>query len=511
MSAPPAPHRVVLDGPWRCALVAAASLLLSLWAIQLDPVIDSAGVGNVRTAEYFHGAEWRAGVEAGGQPVYALLAAGLSRLTGMSAAYSGYALNAGFFALLAVGFMVLAAALGGGRPAQLAAVLVVLLFPSLNGFRAGIMGDAAYWAGYIWSLGYFMHYAAAPGRRRLGAWAVVTLAASLFAIQALVFLFLIPLWLYACGDGRYRGARKTAALAAGAAVILCYLLWTQALQSDGSAARLLLHPLERLSESWQELARAWRFRLEGLRRGFLDQYSQGYDNAALLATLLVASAAGLVKTLGLVYTVVAGGVLAVSRRILSATPGYWWRVFAVLSAALLPVPALVGFALDERDAMIAALTILAVVPAALERLWLDRGEGRGRRRWALPVLPVLLVLLLGAGINGLDLRTGDYYLREAGLWLRANAAPGSGLYSNSGVVAYYSGLEGTPPADGYAWREAMNTIQRGAWRDHDYLALRIEQSNAHREGILRRDIDLEPVGTFSNNAGDRVLIFDTRG
>lgn len=512
-AAAPPPHRLVLARPGFHALLAAASLLLSLWAVYMDPVINADGIGDVRATQYFLDAGWRAALEAGEQPVYAMLAAVLSRVTGMSAAHGLYALTAGFFALLVVGFVVLASILGGSRRAGLLAALLVLLLPALNGLRPLVSADPGYWAFYVWSLAYFIHYAASRERRSLAGWALATLAASLFAVEALVFLLVVPLWLLVHGAAGGRGRLlRLLVLAAGSAVLLGCALWVQVRPGGATAGQLLLHPVDLLAEGWREMGRALDFKLEALRGGFLDQYSRDYDHAALAATLLVLCVGGLVKALGFVYSILAGCALAVIGRSLAVRQRYWWGVFAVLSGLLLLVPALTRFAVDARDAMPAALTLLAIVPPALAGLWRSRSHGSRRRQWLLPVALVLsLALVIGAGVKGLDLRGQPMHLREAGLWLRAAAAPESSLYSNSRIIVYYSGLDGYRPGSDYSWQEAMTTVWRGQWRDHDYLALVITAGNEHREGILMRKLDVEPVKTFVGGDGDRVLIFDTRG
>lgn len=502
------PHRLVLDRPGFYALIAAASLLLSLWAIYLDPVINHDGISDVRAAQYFSVAAWRGGMELADQPLYSLFAAAVSRVTGMSAASSLYALNAGFYALLAIGFVALVSVLGGGRRARLLAAMLVLLFPALNGLRADISSDSGYWAFYVWSLAYFMHHAASRDRRTLAGWMLAGLAALAFAVESLVFLLTVPLWLYVHDKTGGRGrVIKALAVAAVGTVLLGYALWEQVWHSHVPVGRLLLHPVDHLAGGWHEMGRALGFKLESLRGEFLNQYSEGYDGAALVATLLVLCAAGLIKGLGLVYSTLGGYALAVSRQALTTEQRYWWAVFALVSTLLLLVPALTLFAVEERDAMTAALTILAIVPPALERLLQNWRRSPGFRCW---LLPVVLALVVGSGVKGLDLRSEQMHLREAGLWLRATAPPESSLYSNNRILVYYSGLNGYRPRADYTWQEAMATVWYDRWRDFQYLALVISAENSHREGILMHRIDIEPVKTFSNDAGDQVLIFDTR-
>lgn len=505
------PHRFVVDRPVWCACLALASLLLSYWAIHLDPVINADGAGELRAAQLFAAGRWLDGLNAGDQPFYSALVALLGRLMGMSPGYSAYALNAFLFALLVVGFAVLVDTLGatlaGGRPAPWTAAVVVLLFPSLNGFRPFVTGDVGYWACYVWGLAWFMHHAAAPGRRSFAMWALATSAALLFRLEALVFLVVVPLWWLAERDGAARARLwKALVVIVALGVVAVYALWRHAWQSPTPAGGLLHHPLDHLAASARDAEEALRFKLLGLRSVFLDRYSRHYDAVALLTTLALLSASAVVKALGVLYAALAGYAWLNLRNMLRAAVRHWWGVFVVLSLTLLMVPAFTEFSVARRGAMTAALTIAAAVPFALERLR-RLGAEHGGRRWA---LPAALLLVLAVGIAGLDLPGGRTELREAGLWLRATAEPGSRLYSNSPIVVYYSGLDGYRPDSGYTWQQAMRTVWTGRWRRYDYLAVAIPGSKAYRVQILMRKMDSSPARTFTGADGGRVLVFKAR-
>lgn len=513
MTAAPGPHRIFVERPVWCAALILISLLLSLWAVHADPVINGDGTNEVRAAQSLSNGEWHAGLNTARRPVYSVLAAVISRLTGMSVGHSAYALNAVLFAVLVLGYVALAETLGartpGGRLLHWLAAFVVLLFPALNRFRSFITADVGYWAFYVWSLAWFMSYAAAPRRLSLWMWALAGLAALLFGLQALVYLCIVPLWWWAreAGTGGRARVLKALVVLGGIVLIVGYALWQQAWESGAPAGELLRHPAQHFSHASQQAEQALRFKLEGLRRLFLDRFSRHYDAVALLTTVVILSGVAVVRALGLLYAALTGYAWMTSKRMLPAATRYWWGAFVTLSLVLLLVPAMTRFEVSARNAMTAALSVLAIVPLALERLRRLGMQGQGKRRW---LLPIALGLVLASGVAGLDLHANRLEWREAGLWLRATAAPGSSLYSNSRVVVYYSGLDGYRPGSGYTWQEAMRTVWSGHWRKYDYLAVVIPHSRAYRRRILMRDIRTRPVKVFTSPAGDRVLIFRPR-
>ncbi len=506
----PAPHRIIKDSPAWCAALLLASLLLSLWAIHLDPVVNADGVGDLIAAQHFAAGAWRSAVETADKPVYALLVAAVSGLTGMSVGHGAYLLNAGLCALLVLGFVALVNTLGatvpGGRPAPWMATAVVLLYPALNGVRSFVTADVGYWAFYIWSLAWFLHWTSARDRRSFWMWAAYGSAALLFGLEAIVFLLIVPAWWWSRTIGRARVLRF-AAVIAGIGLLVCYAVWHHTWHSGMPGPGLLRHPAHYLAAGLQDVAQGLRFKLEGLRSAFLNQFSSRYDALALLTTFAALVITALVKALGPLYAGLAVYGCFGLKRMLPAVVRYWWGVFALLAVVAMLAPAFTEFEVTRGDAMIAALTLSTAIPLGLERLRRLRMDARGELRW---VLPLVLALVVLTGIKGLEPRTRHGELRAAGLWLRATAASGSALYSNNPVIDYYSGLKGYRPASGYSWQEAMRTVWSDRWRDYDYLALAIPHDKAYREGILMRDIKRRPVRVFSDQVGDRVLIFRHR-
>lgn len=484
-----------------------ASLSLSWWAIHSDPVVNADAVGELIAAKRFAEGAWRPALQAAGRPLYALLIGSASRLTGASVEHAAYALNAGLFALLTVGFVALVNTVGaeapGGPPATWLAAVVALTYPALNGFRSFVSGDAGYWAFYVWSLAWFLHWVEARDRRSLWLWFASASAALLFSLEVVVFLLIVPAWWWVSSAKRRRGILRVLVLVAAFALLVCYTSWRHTWHSEVAGLELLRHPVGHLMDGLHDAAQGVRFKLEGLRSAFLNQFSSHYDALALLTTLAALVAKALLEALGSVYAALAGYAWFTLKRTLPAATRYWWGVFAVLAAMVMLAPSFTEFEVTRRQGMVAALTLSAAIPLGLERLRRLRSEGGGLR-W---VLPLALLLMAVTGIRGLDLGTRDAALRHAGLWLRARADAGSTLYSNSPVIDYYSGLEAYRPGSKYTWQEAMRTVWSGRWRDYDYLAVAIPHTRPYRKGILMRDIKHRPLKVLSDGRGDRVLIF----
>lgn len=502
----PEPHRILLDRPLWCLAVAVLSILVSAWAVYLDPVINSRAVTDLQAARHIAAGQWQTGLWLADTPVYAWLLGLVAGISGAGVVAVAHVVGAVLHAALVLGFAALSAVMGGGRAAQTLAAVLILLSPALNELRAAVDGGPGYWAFYLWSLAYMGYWLAVPVTRRLAAWLLCGLAGLLLSADMSLFLLVAPLWLWARPpvEPRHR-LFKLAPLGASVLVLLALVAVRQALHDGVPAMQALVQPFEHGIEGWQALERALAFKLEALRDGFVDEFSQTYDQAALLTALLWMCLGGLLTALGVVYAVLAAYAVVVVKRLLPARVFHAWKVHVVLALALLPVHGLTGFTVAPEEAVVAALTLLAPVPLILERWWRNWVERVVGYRW---ILPAVLAVVVAAGILGLDLRSHEEHIRRAGTWLGETAAPGSTVYSNSRVVAFYSGLA-IDRRRTYSWRRAVNMIQRDEWREHDYLAIVIPAARAHRERILRRQIDARPIKVFTGSAGGRVLIFSS--
>ena len=174
-------------------LAALASIVLSAWCLFLDNVINSDGVVYLRTAELLSNGDWQTALSSYKWAFYSFLIAGVQLITGLSFEYSANALNAALTALAVAVFLSLVGELGADRKILIAAVVVVLLFPGLNRYRAFIIRDAGYIAFYLLALLLFIKDLKQPRPAlRLG-WLASIFVATLFRIEGFIFLVALPL------------------------------------------------------------------------------------------------------------------------------------------------------------------------------------------------------------------------------------------------------------------------------------------------------------------------------
>ena len=126
------------------------SVLLSIWSIAIDSVINNDGIEYVRAAELLSSGDWQAAFTVYKWPFYPWLMMWVGDTVGISYETAGHALNTLFFTLVVVFFVSAVRAFGGrSRSITCIAMLIALAHPVFNEYRAFLIRDPGYLAAYL--------------------------------------------------------------------------------------------------------------------------------------------------------------------------------------------------------------------------------------------------------------------------------------------------------------------------------------------------------------------------
>lgn len=500
------PHHLLVDHRLLALTAVALSLLLSLWALYLDPVINMDGVLYVEAAEHFSRGQWAAGFSVYKWPFYSLVVGAVSLVTQMAGGHAAYLVNALLYSLAVLGFVALVKVLGGAGRVLWLAAFTALLQPELNSFRSFVIRDVGYWACYLWSLAFFLAYARNGNIHLLLAGTVAALLAFLFRIEGIALLAVLPACLYAsrAEDRKLATAGLIAAALVTAVVVAAAPLWLYFSEVNLSTATLLQEPLHHMAGSWSLTGSVVDDRLQALQREFPGVANYAAAVPAYIITVLVMFVFELIQSTGIVFSALI--IYAVWTRNIHIPEDVrpWWWLLVGIQALLVLQFGIANFFLAKRYPVALALTLLPIVPFVLDDIWRRCRENRRRQSWRAILIAVLIAI---ESLDGLDVATQKHYLKDAGLWLRANAPPGSSIYSNNRILVYYSDLEEGKPNAAHTWDEAMREVWTDGWRAYDYFVLAMSESQRRNEVLLLKRINAQPIKGFDNEQGDQVLIF----
>ena len=478
-SAPTAAPGTPIDYRW----LAAASLLLSLWLIAMDPLINRDAIIYLRTAEAYLQNGFVASQQLFGRPLLSILFATVHQLTGIPLVYAGLLVNSLFYALLCIAFVATLHALGGDRRVQLLGAVVILSHPVLNEHRSSIMRDPAYLAMLLLALREMLLYTRDPRTLHQLRWLGCILLAILFRFEGVFFALLAPLSLLLCGDLPHRLRHCLRMLLPQVLVLGLLAAGLVLYQSTLQPGTRLFPGIGLYFDQLIGFPARFGATASASAEAMLEFTAREDASIALLAALIAILVLNICRALTWPWLITL--LWGWRSRLLTRLRRDDHRVlFAHLSISLAYLAAftLINRFMLERYALHLVVFLLLYLAFILNALWQSGGR-RVLRKW------LVAALLLVMSIDTLHNRDHEKaFIRDAAEWLAANAAPESRLVSNEKYLAYFSGMS-------FDWREAEHRgfdlrqllASPAFWRHQDYLAMRIRRGDQEAwEAFLRR-------------------------
>lgn len=487
-----------------------ASLLLSGWIAYRETVINPDAICYLVSAQAVGELGVSGAMHLCGQaiwPFYSVVIYAFVQLTHLSYPVAAYCLD-GFFTLVSVlAFILIVKALGGSRRVLWLAAGVILLSHQFNSVREYIIRDHGFWAFYLCSLLFLLHYFARPRLITALAWSASLFIATLFRIEGAIFLLVLPLlsWCVVHHSWRQRARSFITLYLPVILAVLAIGLW------------LLLHPqqtldkLGRIGEVIQQLQHGllqMMLRFQQAKSA-LGQYVLGKEAAGqegLIFMLALIAWYGIEVTGNLSWIYAALVLYAWQRK----TSPFTGSALLVLGAYLVVnVGVTFGFLMEhlflsKRYLIALSLVLMLWVPFALDDL-LQRYASMRHRLFLYAAVLFIFISSLGGVV---DFGYSKSYLHQAGDWIASNVPAEAKLYANDYQLMYYSQHFGRDIFAKQRLYTQPGVIAHGQWKHYDYLALRSDKRHMDSLAPVLTEISqLKPVQMFSNKRGDQVVIF----
>jgi len=174
--------------------------------------------------------------------------------------------------------------------------------------------------------------------------------------------------------------------------------------------------------------------------------------------------------------------------------------------AILLVFAVIKLFLAARYPLALAVTILILIPFALERV----AQAIRWHQLRTPARVLVIVLLLWAGgesVSGLDNATRASAVKQAGIWIATQSnAPGA-LVSNDRRLAYYAGRHGDLNFIEGNVGKILHGLRGDRWADAEFVALRLTRHDTKTRDWVIEALGKAPLKVFEAESGDRVLVY----
>lgn len=456
-------YQLFRDRPITVFCIVAVNIVLSLWCINADPIINNDAVTYLAIAQKLVDGLWNETFAYYSWPFYSILIAATAKLFSISVINAAYVLNTVFAVLLSFAFVAIVKDLSkNNRIVILIAVIVILFFPSINKYRSYIIRDFGYLACYLWSLYFVIRFCATRNKVFLFYWLLCTLLGCLFRVEGIVFLLVVPYFIVLFAV-RNSPKRRRIMLPLSVAIFSILVIISFWYLNDKYDALITI-------------ANVTGDEVKGLKDLFFANMSQNLngEELTLFTTLKIfASNLGdvvyqLLRRMSIVYFLLA--IYAYAKNLTLKDPLFrrLWIVYIATNILILVSFSFYNHFLVSRYTLATSLTLLLIVPFAIYHLIL-KAKSTGIPYKAMTCFIGLLLAI--EAIDKLNIENKKEYIRSSGEWLSLNTDDDVSLYSNNKLIIYYSNQGADSNLnDLYSYDMLIRNLDFDMLKNYEYVA-----------------------------------------
>lgn len=478
------------------------SILLSCWASIREVVINSDAICYLLSAESMSmGLGYAAHLcDQAHWPFYSALIFTVASVTKISYIHSAYLLD-GLFSLISItSFIAIVQFLKNSPRTLWITAAVILLAHEFNSVREYIIRDHGFWAFYLLSILFLLNFFRAQLWRFAFAWNACLIIASLFRVEGIIFLVLIPFSTVFLTKYQLRAFLKLNTITI--VVIAAFSTWFLFHSQEHHLGRLgelkfqLLHGISTITQGFHA-------RSQVLAQQILSQYSAHDASLTLFLVLMMMYFINVIGNISLLYAILV--VYAWMKKSLRFEKPMQWVLwsYVIVNVVVTILFLAENMFLSKRYLIALSLTLMIWVPFAVDSIYLKLQNHRKKSVFVRLGFIFLVLILLSQLV---DFGYSKKYMHDAGQWLSENVPTTATLYSNDYQVMFYSQHFGNEIFTKSKEFAMPDSIVNGKWQQYDYLALRLNKKELVVNGVNVSEFG-RPVQVFANKRGDEVIIY----
>jgi hypothetical protein len=467
-------YQLYRDRPFLILCMVLGNIALSLWCLNLDPVINNDGVTYLNLAQMMLDGQWSKAFEAYNWPYYAWFIAATAKITFLGVENAAFLLNTALATSLTLAFVCIVGELSNNnRRIILIAMLVILFFPSITKYRSFIIRDLGYLSCYLWSLYFIFKFCTSLDKRHLIGWLFFAVLSCLFRFEGIAFLLIAPyfLILFTATEVPHRRliiiVLSVALLVSSTGLTIWYI-------TDKYAG--LIEVARASGKDVHNVIDLFLLNAEG-QLGGAELTTWNY--IGVIFTNLSNVAYELIRRMAVFYFFFALYAYINNIGFKNQLIKRVWLVYVLSNICLLIVYSLYNNFLVSRYTMASALTLLLLSPFVIDRM-LDGFKDFNLTKRGIAVFVILL--LTAISVEGLDVRTKKSHIKQAGIWLKQQLPEDSSIFSNDPLIIYYAGRSYNDRLnDAYTTLQLESHMQSNQINNFDYVALSIKPNDYHED------------------------------
>lgn len=454
--------------------------------------------------------EWQAAFALYEWPLYPLLIAQIHLLTDLSLHLSAQLLSIILFGLTVFSFATLIHMAGGSRRALLFGALLLFGSPYIAGdILEMLLRDHGFWSFYLLSLIFIIRYFQHHHARDAMLWQISISLATLFRIEAMSFLMLLPAMMVLFSDKSPWKQRlfhflhcNSVFIAMLAIAILTWLIWPPALQNIELGR--LNEPIEIVTKIYSSFIATFEIKAAAIKTHVLPDFSMFYAGAGLTLTLLLILLGKTMSTTGWVSVLL---LMARGRRVFMSLDQPVKQL--LISACFVAILNMIGifatvWLLSGRYAIALAFPLMILAALCLADISRDRSV-KSSKFIALASVIVSSIILF----NNLSPKPDTHNIEKQAVdfVLTQNVAVDE-IFFVEPRSRFYAGAAFA--GRGYdTWSYTKESVEKGLVDQYRLLLLKIDSRSPEQLAFLQQHLQgFEIIQTFEGYKGrEQFLVF----
>ena len=440
-----------------------ANIILSIWCINADPIINNDAVTYLTIAQKLVNGHWDETFTHYSWPFYSIFIAFTAKLLSVEVTTAAYALNTLFATLLSLAFVAIVKDLSANNTAIIIiATVVILFFPSINKYRSFIIRDFGYLACYLWSLYFIVRFCSTLNKQHLLGWLIFAALSCLFRFEGIVFLLIAPYFLLLFAATKIPHRRTILTVISVAILISCVGLISWYLTDKYKAL--------------MEIANTNGQDVKSLKDLFFVNIAQNFDDEVLTfadyVSIFISNTGDvfyqILRRMSVIYFLFAIYAYFAKIGINDTLLKKIWVTYILTNLLILISFSFYNHFLVSRYTLATSLTLLLIAPFAINALILKAKKSNN----IIKAFTAFIILLLSIeAIDKLNIENKKAYIESSGQWLSENIKPNSKIYTNDKLVAYYAApREDSNLNDSYSYDTLIRYLDYKKIHLYDYVA-----------------------------------------
>lgn len=374
-------------------------------------------------------------------PMYSACIAAVHKITALSIHQSAQLLSLIFFAITTASFVKIIELGGGNKKMMITGALILFSSPYIVGdVLEMLMRDQGFWACFLTSLVFFIRFKSNHQYHDAFFWQVFAILATLFRIEAIMYLLFLPLTLLFEGTLPFANRAKNFIkcnflniLVAAAITLALSLNNSLSMQSFGRLQEVFTNKL------FQDLTYNLVTKGQIMSEQVLGKFLQEYAIYGLILTFIFAIIVKTIFATGIVNFALAA--YSTTQKKLIKEPVYSTLKVATI-VALITMSLIITkvFVLSGRYVVALAFIIMIVATFQLGKMLTEYSKGKDKK---FPILLCLIFIIMsGSTIKNIWPKAQGYnYMQEAVAWAQKNNADQATIFYNDTRLRFYANEE----------------------------------------------------------------------